>query len=79
MNGFNNFINAHQNIVAVIVVISILCFIKISKLNLKNKKFIVAMAISLLLYVIFIFSKFVFCRSETFQSPNLDFLWSYRA
>lgn len=79
MNGFNNFINAHQNIVAVIVVISILCFIKISKLNLKNKKFIVAMAISLLLYVIFIFSKFVFCRSEIFQSPNLDFLWSYRA
>ena len=79
MNNINNFTNAHQDLIAWVVVILLVFLIKICRNILDNFQLQKLVLILLVGYTVAIICKLLIFRSERFEEPNLDFLWSYRA
>ena len=79
LNNINNFTNAHQDLIAWVVVILLVFLIKICRNILDNFQLQKLVLILLVGYTVAIICKLLIFRSERFEEPNLDFLWSYRA
>ena len=79
MNNINNFTNAHQDLIAWVVVILLVFLIKICRNILDNFQLQKLVLILLVGDTVAIICKLLIFRSERFEEPNLDFLWSYRA
>ena len=79
MNNINNFTNAHQDLISWVVVILLVFLIKICRNILDNFQLQKLVLILLVGYTVAIICKLLIFRSERFEEPNLDFLWSYRA
>ena len=77
MNNINNFTNAHQDLIAWVVVILLVFLIKICRNILDNFQLQKLVLILLVGYTVAIICKLLIFRSERFEEPNLDFLCSY--
>lgn len=74
MRMFQNWINAHQNILALIIVcIIVIVVYMVSKWRQKISFW------GLIIYTLFVLYKTVFSRKQGDYSKNLDLGWSYKA
>lgn len=74
MRTFQNWINAHQNILALFVVCSVVLIVH--TLSKWRQKLSFG---GLIVYTLFVLYKTVFSRKRGFYSVNLDLGWSYKA
>lgn len=74
MRIFQNWINAHQDILALIVV----CFI-VFVVYMANKQRRKISFLGIIVYTIFILYKTVFSRKQGYYPANLELGWSYKA